>query len=146
MNWIANAGQDGRARAELIRTNPFTAQTPLAASFGLLQMTYAVAVLEMDWSGDAHGIKHPTYLLDTDSNHSFRLGSLRLGSEKIAKHFRQLQRGSGVHISDFQTLLLLFNEAWQQYNPGKRSYGFSIASMVGQYLPVAASPPMMGAQ
>lgn len=146
MNWIANAGVNGPARAERLRTDPFTAQTPLAASFGLLQVTYAAAILDVLWSGNASGRKNPSFMFDTDDHHQQDLGSVRLGSQLDVRNFNKVFRRFNAAIGNQETLLALFTETWQLYNPGKAGYGQAVAARVAQHLPVPRSPVLGGAQ
>lgn len=78
------------ARARRVALNPallqFTAQTPLAASYGLLQILYSTAIAPMGWSGIG-GAQNPSYLFDTDLNIAGGGGSLSVASDYLRRVF-----------------------------------------------------------
>ena len=130
----------------MVRSDPFTAQTTLAASYGLLQMMYATAVTTMHWTGDANGARNPSLLFDTEENHARQLGSLGVGSAKVVKDFKTVMAGSNVTVDNPAVLLSLFIDAWQQYNSGKRTYGTEVGTHVPQYNPEPRTPVLGGVQ
>jgi hypothetical protein len=144
MHWVANAGAQGPSRARQLQTDPFTAQTALASSFGLMQVMYTIAVIDLNWSGNASSRKNPSFLFDTSANHAQQLGSVRLGSQIDVRNFNRTLRRAGGNIPTADVLLLLFNDAWQLYNPGKPGYGALVASKVPQHVPVASHPVLGG--
>jgi hypothetical protein len=78
-NSIQNWGKVSPRRAARVAANPsllnFTAQTPLASSYGLLQIMYTTAIDSMGWEG-IDGAQNPSNLFDTDANLAAGGGSL----------------------------------------------------------------------
>ena len=144
MNWTANAGAQGPSRVRQLTTDPFTAQTSLASSFGLMQIMYTIATVDLSWAGDGNSRKNPSLLFDTVANHANQQGTVRLGSKIDVRNFKRVVRRSGSNIPNAETLLLLFNDAWQLYNPGKAGYGALVASKVAPHTPVARNPVLGG--
>lgn len=81
-HWSDCSGCDPQL-ARSIGDNPklleFTAQTPLAASYGYLQILYSTADKPMRWVG-VSGARNPSLLFDTEDNLRNGGGSLDLGS------------------------------------------------------------------
>jgi hypothetical protein len=144
MNWTVRARAAGPARARSLRTDPFTAQTSLASSYGLLQMTYVTAIDQMKWTGDSFGLKNPSALFDTFDNHLREAGSLSVGTRKVLKDLKNAVDVS--RIDTYQALLDAFVRAWGRYNPGEAGYGQSVAGRVPQYPSTGASPVLGGGQ
>jgi hypothetical protein len=144
MNWTVRARAAGPVRARSLRTDPFTAQTSLASSYGLLQMTYVTAIDQMKWPGDSFGLRNPSALFDTFDNHLRDAGSLSVGTQKVLKDLKNVVDVS--RIDTYQKLLDAFVRAWGRYNPGEAGYGQSVAGRVPQYHPTGASPVLGGGQ
>jgi hypothetical protein len=142
MNWQRVAGRAGAARVKALQDDPFTAQTGLAASFGLLQMTYVTAIDEMKWAGDDDQKKNPSLLFDTDENLARHGGSLYVGAEKVCRDFTNV---TGATVIDTPALLLeKFSAAWQRYNRRKRTYAAEIVLKIPLFPPVAIHPVLGG--
>ncbi len=99
--WSATAR---RATLNAIRRDPdildFTAQTPLAASYGLMQMLYTTAIAPMGWTGlkptgacrvDPDDC-NPSSLFDTSANVAAGGGSVALASDYLRRRFQQRNR------------------------------------------------------
>jgi hypothetical protein len=142
MNWTKKAGKAGASRAQALKGDLFTAQTALASSYGILQMTYVTAIDEMKWTGDGLGAKNPWLLFDSVEVHDRQGGSLNIGTKKVVKDFKNVP-GTGA-INTPQDLLNTFIRAWDRYNSREAGYGNSVAGNVPSYLPVAASAVLGG--
>lgn len=118
-------------RAAAVAKNPamldFTAQTPLASSYGLLQVLYTTAIAPMKWDGFAYpgvpGKHHPWYLFDTQFALANGGGSVAVGSGYLRRMFlpanRKLSRTNLVFAlpADFDTA---FARAFTAYQiPGR---------------------------
>lgn len=149
MRWRRWAGRAGAERARAIQRDAFTAQTHLAASFGLLQMTYVTAIQQMNWSGAAGGAKNPSLLIDSQENWDQGAGSLIVGTAKVLADYRLVNSRvvSGmVRVGSPVSFLRSFVPAWDQYNPGEGGYGSSLMLLVDRYLPEPVAPALGGGQ
>lgn len=144
MNWSKVAGRAGPSRAKALEDDPFTAQTGLASSFGILQITYVTAIQDMKWAGDQDGARNPSLLLDSVENHARKAGSLDVGTKKVLKDLKNAADVSGVDT--FQKLLDAFVKAWNRYNVGEKGYGDSVAQKVPLYPPIARAAVLGGVQ
>lgn len=139
MNWSRAAGRFANSRAQRLRNDPFTAQTGLAASYGLLQIMYGRAVANK-WQ-TSNGAQNPGLLFDGPGSVQSGEGSLLLGARIIAQDVRQANRRKGVQMPGHPGgLLPLFLDAWQLYNPGETDYGATIALRSAAFNPVAGAP------
>ena len=149
MNWKREARAAGQSRADSLKSDLFTAQTSLAASYGLLQMTYVTAIDELRWAGTDDGRRNPSLLFDTDENLLAGGGSVNLGTLKVVRAFRQLDSdlATGVRVPTGQAEIVgVFVKAWNRYNPWQKGYGESVASRVSTFAPVTAAPVLGGQQ
>jgi hypothetical protein len=80
--WARVAGVHAGNRIRRLKANPFTAQTSLAASYGLLQMTPRKAIGDRLWPDTQP--RNPSLLFDTASNHAQGGGSLLFGTRAIS--------------------------------------------------------------
>jgi hypothetical protein len=143
IHWTQRA-TNGAARARQLKTDPFTGQTGLAASFGLLQMTFVTAITEQGWKGDAQGNRNPSLLLDTLDAHQRNAGSLEVGTFKVAKDFASAVDETG--IDSFKEMLLAFGRAWKHYNAGELGYAADIVLKIPNYFAVPRVPVLGGSQ
>jgi hypothetical protein len=114
----------------------FTAQTPLAASYGLLQILYSTALHPMGWKGEG-GHVNPSLLFDTDSRIDAGTSSLPLGVGYLASRFLAKNRG----VSQFQNVdefTLAFRRAFGAYNNtgADDDYAKNVVAYAGTYPPV----------
>lgn len=118
-HWSTNSP----ARAQTVRVNPallnFTAQTPLASSYGLLQILYTTAIAPMRWTG-VNGAQNPSNLFDINQNIAAGGGSLELGSGYLRRIFSQANPSVNVASPNFTApadLNSAFQNAFNFYNP-----------------------------
>ncbi len=148
----ANDGQArwstfSKVRANRVTTNPslldFTAQTPIASSYGLVQILYSTAIAPMAWKG-IDGAKNPSHLFDTPSNTAAGGGSLELGSGYLRRMFTKANPNVSVAnptfggASDFEAA---FSRAFNRYNSGKEAgaYGPKVMLNAAAFVPVPAT-------
>jgi hypothetical protein len=134
-----------------IRNTPslleFTAQTPLAASYGIMQMTYIRAIRPLQWKGTKTSGPcfrfpekcNPSFLFDTDENIAAGGGTLALASDNLLIGF--MTRNPGISTSDpnFGDKSLLdaaFRNMLRSYNPGKTTYAAEVLGFSQEFLPV----------
>lgn len=107
----------------------FTAQTSLASSYGLMQVTYVLA-RELKWNGN------PTALFDTQANIAAGGGSITLGAMKLRNGFHVVHAprsaAPDLAFADWAEFLAAFTDAWGSYNAGK-NYRNKVASRVPIY-------------
>jgi hypothetical protein len=84
---------------DLANLDSFTAQTPLAASYGLMQTMYAVAT-EYGWTTD-DGRQNPSLLFDKPENWAVGGGSLSIGTFEFYKRYRACRSGDWATDPDF---------------------------------------------
>lgn len=132
--WSIVAGDHAAARVAALQASPFTAQTTLAASYGLLQVMFGAAI-NNGWVTDA-GLRNPSLLFDTDGAVGRGEGSLLVGSRILRDSVARVVRRTGYSFATREDLLLLFNDAWNRYNPGERGYGANVAGRVLAYQPI----------
>jgi hypothetical protein len=122
------------ARAESLESEPFTAQTGLAASFGLLQMTYVTAIDQMKWTGDRDGRRNPSLLFDSLENHDRGAGSLDVGVAKVVADFRLRNPAAlWAQFGSADRMVVAFARAWSRYNRYEEGYGGSVATRIVRY-------------
>jgi hypothetical protein len=136
-NWRTRKSGKAAKNANLTLSqgsDDFTAQTSLSASFGLLQVTFKLAVQDPDLNWP----NNPADLFDIDPDtEQLQSASLNLGTtyiEKIVSKRTDFQN----HFSVFKPsdLPLFFYKAWLTYN-GAVSYPGKVAARINNYLPVA---------
>lgn len=143
MNWKKRAGSRGAARAKALEKDLFTAQTSLAASYGLLQMTYVTAI-DRKWR-TADGAHNPSLLFDTEENLKRGGGSLSVGTMMVVRSIlRAMARGKVQPPLAAEDLLELFQSGWNEYNEGEARYEADVAGFVPLYAPVATGPVLGG--
>jgi hypothetical protein len=138
-NWTDYADFDISDPADLARID-FTAQTPLAASYGLMQTMYDVAA-ELHWSTLA-GQSNPSLLFDSPTNTAAGGGSLAVGTLEFYKRYRACRSGdfatdpNFVSSDDYRAMIV---DALNYYNHGPRksnpTYGDDAWALAQQYLP-----------
>ncbi len=127
----------------------FTAQTPLAASYGLLQILYPTAIAPMQWPG-VGGARNPSFLFDTQANLSADGGSLMLGSGYLRRVFSRANLN--VSLSDpnfpsreafrdaFQRAFNLYRGTTSESGLRTGPYGLDVLHFSDFFLPVSAGP------
>jgi hypothetical protein len=141
----ANWSTYSPSRAARVATNPgllqFTAQTPLAASYGLLQILYSTAIAPMGWSG-VGGAQNPSYLFDTDVNTAGGGGSVSLGSDYLRRMFARANPGANPTFDSPADFLDAFTNAFNMYNHASITglYGFQVISNSAAFSPTPATP------
>src|SRR5688572_14417563 len=90
-NWTTLAGADGSARAKQLLADPFTAQTTLAASYGLLQLMYGRAI-DGGWTA-SNGARNPSLLFDAIGGAARGEGSLVAGTIIVKNTLLQARSG-----------------------------------------------------
>jgi len=115
MNWsdhVPAAQLDGRV-AQL----EFTAQTSLAASYGLFQVIYVTAIDEKEWAGTALG-QNPSFLFDTEENIQAGGGTLTLAMTKVRDDYGNANKNApDVETPATESRLKeLFRNGYGKYN------------------------------
>jgi hypothetical protein len=98
-----------RARVRALLADPaevdFTAQTTIAASYGLMQVMYTTAIRPMGWTGlkvtpacDPTDC-NPRYLFDIPANLQLGGGSIEIASSLLRKGFIENNRGVSLNAS-----------------------------------------------
>jgi len=143
-NWSINSP----ARAAMVAKKPellqFTAQTPIAASYGLLQILYDTAIKPMSWSG-IDGARNPSYLFDTDVNIAGGGGSLSLASGYLRRIFARANPTISVTDPSFASpsdFTDAFDNAFNYYNHSSTTgeYGPLVILKAERFLPTQATP------
>jgi hypothetical protein len=126
----------------------FTAQTHLAASFGLLQIGYMTALSPMQWTG-VGGRQNPSYLFDTNENLAAGGGSLAAGTGYLRRVcFPKASPNLDVDSPEFEKykdFRMAFQKAFNVYNHKTtdeyRRYGSTVVvANAGLFRPVADGP------
>jgi hypothetical protein len=126
----------------------FTAQTPLAASFGLLQLLYSTAQ-GYGWAG-INGHRNPSYLFDTPSNLAAGGGSLDPASGYLRRQYLTANptvSQTAPHFNGVSDFTNAWVRALNDYNhssptcppPPTPCYGTSVLNFSGRYTPVRSS-------
>jgi hypothetical protein len=136
-NWTRFATSNTVAQIES-GADDFSAQLSLAASYGLLQVTYATAI-DQKWTGNTSGCgatdpKDPDNLFDTECNLASGGGSLGIGTRYTEGHFAS-QSGVTPSLTNEHTLETSFSKAYQKYNPKKDGYGNTVISNSSSFEP-----------
>ena len=142
-NWSRVSPSRARAVQDNSDILNFTAQTPLAASFGLLQILYSTADRPMRWGG-INGARNPSFLFDTEDNLAAGGGSLELGSGYLRRVFSTanptINSGNPVFTSR-AAFEQAFERAFNVYNSGRTegTYGPSVLNFSRGFSPVAST-------
>lgn len=89
----------------------WTAQTVLAASYGLMQLMYPVAVNDMQWEVAIPGARHPSALFNASIN-------LDIGSRFDAKNQKRVAGGNASPVfPSLSSYLAFLKKGFQRYNP-----------------------------
>jgi hypothetical protein len=101
-NWSAkkNAGSTNWWDAQHLTMLEFTAQTPLAASYGLMQMMYPTAVETYNWAM-ASQQQNPSFLFDTPENVKTGGGSLAPGTMEFYDAYDNARDNDWIHDPSF---------------------------------------------
>jgi hypothetical protein len=147
-NWLRSASPTLQAR---VVENPtlldFTGQTPVAGSYGLLQILYSTAIAPMNWAGVGEdGRRNPSLLFDTTENLEMGGGSLELGSDYLAFVFplaNPLVFVTDPQLSNPMTFQIAFERAFNLYRGSKNfendPYGPSVLSFSQQFEPIPST-------
>jgi len=145
-NWPAASNQK---RVAEVRKDPgllnFTAQTTIAASYGLLQVMYDTAVGPMKWQG-VQGDRNPSYLFDVDPNNEKEgdPGTLILGTGYFVGEFVSYEPEALYISAQYQTddqFKAIFTCIYNRYNHGLcgGNYGSDVMKFSRPYHPVPSS-------
>lgn len=122
----------GNVNALTSGATDFSAQLSLAASYGLLQVTYVTALSER-WAGNTGSCGptspiDPDNLFDTSCNLMNGGGSLGIGTRITEANFATNQAAGDPNpaVSDEPTLETYFAQAYQLYNSGFNGYGTGV--------------------
>ena len=143
-NSVHNWSQESPARARRVRAEPdlldFTAQTPLAASYGLLQILYPTAISPMQWRG-VNGARNPSLLFDSEANLAAGGGSLPLGSNYVRRLFQRVNSSLLLDpvVSNREMFDQAFSSAFQAYNLYRDGYGAGVLQASQNYQPLPAT-------
>jgi len=142
-NWSSNSP----ARARRVAANPtlldFTAQTPIAASYGFLQILYTTAIAPMRWRG-INGSRNPSFLFDTDAHLSAGGGSLDAGSGYLRRIFGRANPTINLPSPAFTAptdFTAAFRRAFNMYNHKSTTggYGAAVIGNAASFSPVPAT-------
>ncbi len=122
----------------------FTAQTPLAASYGLLHIMYLTAATTMNWPG-VGGLRNPSYLFDTDARIDAGTSSLPLGVGYLRKRFLT-ENGDVSQFRDFDAFTEAFRNALGAYSHSQPHAGYAndVIRNSGSYQPIPSSTIFQG--
>jgi len=144
-----NWSKENQARTQRVEDDPslldFTAQTPLAASYGLLQILYSTAIAPMNWAGVGPlKRRNPSLLFDTPANLESGGGSLELGSGYLRRVFLKanpLVSVSDPELFDSSAFEAAFERALNVYNRTKPTgpYGDLVLNFSRQFEPIPAT-------
>jgi hypothetical protein len=151
-NWCSSAYNRALAlkeqHADLLEQ---VAQTSLAASYGIMNVTYPTAVDELQWAGHrgqkACTVSEPaardcsaSWLLDVDEMGNVRApadGSVSLGAQKLRNCFAQGNgNGTGNSWWGYDALQVEFDKMITCYNSKKAGYLKDVRSKESKTLPV----------
>jgi hypothetical protein len=141
IGWRATSSQSRLRRIEADPTLlDFTAQTPLAASYGWFQVLYSTAIAQ-NWAG-INGQQNPSFLFDTVENLASGGGSIRVAMVRLRGGFNAENQGQSAS-PDFADRTA-FDSAWQRgfnnynHNNGaeaRQPYGVRILQFAHNYEP-----------
>jgi hypothetical protein len=129
------------ATLQKIVANPsilnFSAQTTLAASWGLMQVIHATAIAPQQWNNGSGGQPHLLFNRDT---------AISLGTDYDRRTFLKVNvsiNNSSPTLSDSAALRTAYSLGFDLYRgaqPGDDFYGSAVLSSSGQYLPSPNGP------
>lgn len=118
----------------------FTAQTPEAASYGLMQLLWTTA-LDDGWS-TTDGQKNPHFLFDTPLSPAFQTGSLAAGTYHFYQSYKNCTTPdwrTDPNFPSYDAYKAQIIAAYNWYNHGhgdhNRNYGIDAWNFSQQYLP-----------
>lgn len=144
---VQNWGRASPARREAVRQHPelldFTAQTPIAASWGLFQIMYATAIAPMHWPG-VNGHRNPSLLFDTEQNLAAGGGSVDLGTGYLRRVFSRANPQVSLADPNFSRRSAFesaFQRAFNYYNHNgvDGQYGINVMNYTRSYTPVPST-------
>lgn len=119
----------------LMNNGTYIAQTPVASSYGLIQVLYTTAVQKENWlEGEGRGDeRHPSYLFDPDTN-------LDLGVGYDADRSSCVTGGASQNFPDRTSYEEALKKGFGAYNNGNcaspaKAYGQAVVSNAGQMMP-----------
>jgi hypothetical protein len=120
----------------------FTAQTPLAASFGFIQLLYTTAIAPMGWRG-VDGDQNPSFLFDLPENRDGG-GSLEAATGYLRRVYASANPSVSQTSPDFPSAIDLaesYSRAFNVYNHSSAigRYGPNVLGASTEYLPTPAS-------
>jgi hypothetical protein len=120
----------------------FTAQTPIASSWGFLQILYTTAIAPMNFQGIG-GSRNPSFLFDTADHLSNNGGSLEPASGYLRRIFSQANPGIDQQNPDLANPAAFtnaFRGAFNYYNHNSTTgaYGAAVINFSSSYAPVPA--------
>jgi len=139
--WTDHADFDITDPADLAKID-FTAQTTIAASYGLMQTMYQVAA-ELEWKTFS-GQQNPSLLFDTPANIAAGGGSLAVGTLEFYWRYRKCRKGDFATDPDFtdsDAYKSMIVAALNFYNHGPNTnktnakYGDDAWALAEQYKP-----------
>jgi hypothetical protein len=139
IGWSATSSQ---SRLNRIRANPtlldFTAQTPVAASYGWFQVLYSTAI-GGNWAG-VGGHLNPSYLFDIPENLAAGGGSVRVAMVRLRGGF-VAENGASATFATPDDFAVAWQSAFNNYNhnfgaEAARPYGIRVLQLSQSYLPV----------
>lgn len=138
-NWFRRTRHNQR-RLDRFTASSFTAQTTLAASYGLLQVMYGRAIHE-GWAS-ADGAQNPHLLFDNPGAAIQGQGSMVVGARIVRQSVLEIasEKNTAFPPASHEALLELFTGGWQNYNPGEEGYGSAIAALAAHFLPRPQAP------
>jgi hypothetical protein len=138
-HWYRYVNDDDEAdkRIEQARTSGTTAQTSLAASFGLLQVTTGAAVALGIRTNEPAPRSNPSLMFDTPENIAVGGHSLLWGTRKIRGHLLKIRRQGVASFApqEHGELIQAFLNAWGKYN-ARDGYGSEVLNRVNRYWPI----------
>lgn len=132
----------------------FTAQTAVAASYGLMQVMYSTAIKAMNWQGrTSDEAKNPTYLFDTPDNLNDGGGSVEIGTGYDASLFFQVNDPQVIDpehpnfssASDFDTAYMRMFTCYNNCDGPKVSasqYGSEVLQYAADYFEPITNKPI----
>ena len=131
-SWVQKAGGEHDPRVVSVenRAVDFSAQLTLAASYGLIQVTYVHAI-DHEWTGNsdtscgAPTTMDPDNLFDTDCNLRHHGGSLAIGTRSTEGYF-VTHRGANPSITNEFQFESDFAAEFLFYNSGEPEYGNNV--------------------
>ena len=141
MNWSNPQFVPREQLAGRVAQLEFTAQTSLAASYGLFQFMYVTAIDEKKWPGTPLG-QNPSLLFDTEENIRAGGGTLTLAMRKVADDYGEANKLNvdAGSPSTRQRLLELFKNGYSRYNDAEGYATNIVDERSPSHFPVANRP------